>query len=535
MRILISGAGTAGLSAAIDLARDGHDVEIIERSNRLRANGSPIDVRGEALHIARAMGILDEVYEHRIAMTEQLRFIDRSGTAVAPLVVEEINESPDDLEIPREDLMDILRRTLPEQVDLRFEDSVATLIDAGDRVVVTFASGRKADYDIVVGADGAHSTVRRLVFGAEKEFTEHLGVYVAIGDLPGEADPGERVTEILNLPGRFAGVARYRDKALGIFEFRSEPIDYDYHDPAEQRRILAEAFAGIEDWKVPALVRAVQDDPNLYVDVLAQIVMPSWHRGRFVLIGDAAHCATPMAGRGTSLALLGAWTLTEELGRHGDDLEAAFSAYEVRQRPHAAAAQEFARGGADLMVPATWEAIEERNARLRGAQPIDTADDRVVDSLPSPGEESHKTTPRTPRQVIEDVRRMIAGNGPEFSSLFAADGVLRYPFAPPNTPAELRGRDAIGQFYRAGESTKELVDMAEVTAVVRETDDPEVVVAEFRHQGRSHATGQSYAFRALAIVQVQDGLIVSYEDYIDSIAMARMLGRTHELADALTA
>lgn len=267
--------------------------------------------------------------------------------------------------------MTILRQTLPEQVDLRFQEHIVTLVDDGDLVTVTFASGRQSAYDIVVGADGVHSAVRRLVFGPEQEFTEHLGVYVAIGDVPGQVTPGTaRVTEILNLPGRLAGVARYHDKALGIFEFRSEPIDYDYHDLNAQKRILAEAFAGIEDWQVPELVKTVQDDPNLYFDAIAQILMPSWHRGRVVLIGDAAHCATPMAGRGVSLALLGSWTLTEELGRHGDDLAAAFSAYEQRHRPHAAAAQEFARAGADLMVPATWADIATRNTRLRAAQPL---------------------------------------------------------------------------------------------------------------------------------------------------------------------
>ncbi|MFL1379117.1 FAD-dependent monooxygenase [Nocardiopsis protaetiae] len=371
MKILISGAGAAGLCAGIDLARAGHTVEIVERANHLRVNGSPIDVRGDAIETARGMGILDAVRERRITMTEQTKFVDRSGAVVASLVMQEINETSDDIELPREDLMVILRQALPEQVDLRFEESIATLVDHGDRVAVTFASGRRADYDIVVGADGVHSAVRRLVFGPEKEFSEPLGVYVALADVPGQAAPGDtRVTEILNLPGRFAGVARYRDRALALFEFRSDPIDYDYHDQAAQKRILAEAFAGIEDWKVPELIEAARRDPELYFDTMAQIHMPAWHRGRAVLIGDAAHCATPMAGRGTSLALLGAWALAEELDRHGDDIEAAFGAYEQRQRPYATAAQEFARGGADLVVPATWEDIEARNARLRAAQPL---------------------------------------------------------------------------------------------------------------------------------------------------------------------
>lgn len=368
MKILVSGAGAAGLCAGIDLARAGHAVEIVERANHLRVNGSPIDVRGDALETAEQMGILDAVRERRITMTERTTFVDRSGEAVASLAMQEINESSDDIELPREDLMIILRGALPEQVDLRFEESIATLVDDGDRVAVTFASGREATYDIVIGADGVHSAVRRLVFGPEEEFSEPLGVYVAIADAPGEATPGDtRATEILNLPGRFAGVARYRDEALAIFEFRSDSIDHDHRDLAAQKRVLAEAFAGIEDWKVPELIEAAQRDPELYFDAIAQIHLPTWHRGRVVLIGDAAHCATPMAGRGTSLALLGAWTLAEELGRH-DDVESAFSAYEQRQRPHAAAAQECARGGADLVVPATWDAIEARNTRLRAAQ-----------------------------------------------------------------------------------------------------------------------------------------------------------------------
>lgn len=371
MKILVSGAGVAGLSAGIDLARAGHDVEIVERAPHLRVNGSPIDVRGAALETAARMGILDAVRAQRITLTEETTFVDRSGAVVASLVTDEINESPDDIELPREDLMEILRQALPARADLRFEESVAALTDDGDRVAVTFASGRTGDYDVVVGADGVHSAVRRLVFGPEERFSEPLGVYVAIGAAPHEAASGTgRVTEILNLPGRFAGVARYRDTALALFEFRSEPIGDDSRDRAAQKRVLADAFADVEDWKVPELLDAAQRDPELYLDAIALIDMPAWHRGRVVLIGDAAHCATPMAGRGTSLALLGAWALAEELARHGDDLGSAFDAYELRMRPHATAAQEFAREGADLLVPPTWEAIEERNARLRAVQPL---------------------------------------------------------------------------------------------------------------------------------------------------------------------
>lgn len=369
MRILVSGAGVAGLSAGIDLARAGHEIEIVERANHLRFNGSPIDVRGDAIGTARAMGILDAVHEHRITLTEQTTFVDRSGAPVAALATQEINDSPDDIELPREDLMTILRQALPREVDLRFSESITRLVDDPDGVAVTFASGRQAVYDIVVGADGAHSAVRRLVFGPEQEFTEPLGVYVAIANAPDEAMAGDaRIMEILNLPGRLAGVGRYRDRALALFEFRSAPIDVDHRDLAAHQRILAEAFDGIDDWKVPQLIEAAMQDPELYFDAIALVRMPTWHRGRVVLIGDAAHCATPMSGRGTSLALLGAWTLAEELGRQGADLEAAFDAYERRQRPRAAAAQESAQGGADLLLPATWEAIEARNARMLSIQ-----------------------------------------------------------------------------------------------------------------------------------------------------------------------
>jgi uncharacterized protein len=144
---------------------------------------------------------------------------------------------------------------------------------------------------------------------------------------------------------------------------------------------------------------------------------------------------------------------------------------------------------------------------------------------------------RTPREVAELVRRMVAGDGGVvFADLFAPDGVMRFPFAAPGMPAELTGREAVRAFYGAagGQGRRALrVDGADL--LVRETDDPEVVVTEISHHGRSLLTGEPYRFRALGVIRVRDGEIVSYDDYMDPIAMARLLGRTPDLVAALTA
>ena len=142
--------------------------------------------------------------------------------------------------------------------------------------------------------------------------------------------------------------------------------------------------------------------------------------------------------------------------------------------------------------------------------------------------------PSSPREVVEQVRRMVAGEGVVFADLFAEDGVLEYPFAMPGQPPRLRGREAIRAYFAAAPGARRLFAMDGVDALVRETDDPEVVVAEIEHHGRSLVTGERYRFRALGVIRVRDGEIVSYKDYMDPIAAARLLGRTADLAAALT-
>jgi uncharacterized protein len=103
----------------------------------------------------------------------------------------------------------------------------------------------------------------------------------------------------------------------------------------------------------------------------------------------------------------------------------------------------------------------------------------------------------------------------------------------PGQPGEVRGREAIRARFGERRASRELFEMAGISAVVRETDDPEVVVAEITHHGWSKAAGTPYELRALGVIRVRDGEIVRYDDYMNPIALAGMLGRTRELAAAL--
>ncbi|MER6910456.1 FAD-dependent monooxygenase [Streptomyces sp. NPDC000594] len=376
MHILISGAGIAGLAAARELGARGHDVTVVEHAHHLRLEGTPVDIRGDAIGAVDRMGLLARIREQRLRMSESSCFVDGDGVPVGRVPVADTSGADEDadIEILREDLVLTLADALPDTVTIRFADAVRSLTDDdgsdngsdGGGVHVCFDSGRTGRYDLVVGADGQHSGVRELVFGPEKEYLRHLGVHFALVDLPGDTWSGG-VNMIHNVPGRLAGVFRYKDRTVAVFQFRSGPLDHDHRDTDARKRIVLDAFAGVTSWRIPLLLDAVRAAPTLYVDSASQIRLPSWHRGRVVLVGDAGYCPAFLSGRGTSLALTGARFLAEELERNGDDHTTAFERYEARQRPYVTSAQASAEAGRDRLLPATRADLAARDAGLRAA------------------------------------------------------------------------------------------------------------------------------------------------------------------------
>lgn len=368
MHVLISGAGIAGLTGALELGRRGHDVTVVEYADHFRLEGTPVDIRGDAIAIVDRLGLLEKILAARLQMSESSRFVNADGAPLARVPL--ADSDSDDIEILREDLVRILADALPGTVTIHFNDSIQTLTDHGGDVRVRFESGHTGRYDLVLAADGQHSAVRGLVFGPEQDYLRHLGVYLALANLPGDVW-SEHANSIYNVPDRLAGIFRYKSKTVAVFQFRSEPLEYDHRDLDAQKRILFDAFADYSSWKIPQLLDAARADPEFFFAAAGQIHLPCWHRGRVALVGDAGYCSAFLSGRGTSLALTGAHFLAEELAACDDaqaaDLTAAFERYEARQRPHVTFAQGIVDRGRQHLLPATWAEIDARNTRLQGS------------------------------------------------------------------------------------------------------------------------------------------------------------------------
>jgi 2-polyprenyl-6-methoxyphenol hydroxylase-like FAD-dependent oxidoreductase len=355
--VLISGASIAGPALAYWLDRYGFTVTVVERAPSLRPGGQAVDFKGVThRRVLAEMGILDEVHRRQTGRTD-LVIVDQAGRRQATLPGE---FTGGDVEILRGDLAELLYEHTADRCEYVFGDSITGLTDTGDEVEVTFAHGAPRSFDLVIGADGIHSAVRRLAFGPEQDYVEHLGYYYAVaGGSPDGA--GERRTGLMyNEPGRMA--TEGGPKAPRMFVFASDPISYDRTDVEQQRRVLTDAFAGA-GWEVPRLLAGLTDD--LYLDAIARVRMDSYVAGRVALLGDAAYGNT-LGGFGTGLAVVGAYVLAGELA--AADHRTAFRRYDELMHGYAKIARTGSAGS--FLAPRTATRIRLRNWMLRFSLPM---------------------------------------------------------------------------------------------------------------------------------------------------------------------
>ncbi|NUU20802.1 MAG: monooxygenase [Streptomycetaceae bacterium] len=362
--VLISGAGVAGTTLAYWLARRGFRPTIVERAAGLRSSGNPVDVRGPAVEVAERMGVMPRLREAATDVTA-LSFVNAAGRSVGRVNMRALQRASRsrEVEVTRTDLARILFEASSDSAEILFGDTATAFHQDAGGVDVTFAHAAPRRFDFVIGADGLHSTTRRLAFGPEAEFVRHMGLYVATMPLDGPA--GSRTEVVIhNTPGRMASLHPVHGRALAAFIFRHPGVaDFDPRDTDQHKRILADAYAG-GGWRVPELLDRARAVEDLWLDSVSQVRIGSWADGRIALLGDAASSVS-LFGDGSTLAMAGAYTLAEELAASPADHQAAFARYEAKHRQLVDPRQNNVAVAAALMVPATRAGVAVRNAATR--------------------------------------------------------------------------------------------------------------------------------------------------------------------------
>jgi 2-polyprenyl-6-methoxyphenol hydroxylase-like FAD-dependent oxidoreductase len=374
MRILISGASIAGPVLAYWLRRFGFQPTLVERAARARKTGGhAVDLFRPALEIMERMGLSSAIRERSTGSDRMT--IMREGTArtidvdLARVMAALSNRH---LEILRDELSEVLHTALGGDVETLFGNSISRLEQDEHGVSVEFEHGAPRRFDLVIGADGLHSGVRRLVFGPESDFSHYMGAYLAVPTLPNHLQLENRVV-LYGAPRRVVGLysARNLPDARAVFLWRSDrPLDVHHRDVVAQKRCVRAAFSGLS-WEVPRLLQHLEGATAFYFDSITQLRMQSWSRGRVTLAGDAGYCPGPAVGGSTSLAVVGAYVLAGELAAARGDHERAFRACEARLMNYVRDSREFALETARQLIPNTrvglW--LQATGLRAFGALP----------------------------------------------------------------------------------------------------------------------------------------------------------------------
>ena len=359
--ILISGAGIAGPTLAFWLKTAGFEPTLIERAPQLRTGGYVIDFWGLGYDIAERMELTTDIHRIGYRMRE-LRVVNDRGKRVAGFGTNVFRELTNGryVTLGRSELSQLVFEKVKGTLDVTFDDEIIGLEEREDHVCVQFKRGAARQFDLVVGADGLHSQVRRLVFGPQEQFEKKLGYAVAAFEAPGYRPRNEDVYLMYGQPGQMLGrFTLHHNRTLFLFVFTTGNAMLP--DTLDRQKEVLRTRYGEDKWECARILDALDGTPELYFDRVSQIRMPSWSRGRVALVGDAAFCVSLLAGQGSALAMTSAYVLAGELAKAAGGHEEAFRQYEAVLRAYIDTKQRGAERFAGAFAPKTRWGLWFRN------------------------------------------------------------------------------------------------------------------------------------------------------------------------------
>lgn len=365
-KILVIGTGIAGPAVCYWLQKFGFSPALIEKSACIRKGGQGLDIRGVALDIVKKMGIYEQICKMR-TQVECGRYVDVAGKTLHEEKGENFGfRQGEDVEILRGDLVEILMKII-EGVPCHFNQSIDNIEQNDDGVIVYFKDGRIEPYDLVIGADGLHSSTRRMVFDKDEYKIVNLGAYISTFTIPNYLNLSQ--TEVqCEANQMLVSITSDKDpKTAQVgFMFRSQHALYNLRDENEQMQFLRDVYHDF-GWEAQKLLELMPDSPDFYFDSITQVKMSSWTKGRVALVGDAGYCASPLSGQGNNLAMVGAYVLAGELKAAEGNYKHAFNRYNELLRPFVVENQELGAWVSEAyLVPdeVSKEVAEERSNRI---------------------------------------------------------------------------------------------------------------------------------------------------------------------------